>query len=102
MKKLFWIIVALSLLTACQPTTASTPIPTRTPTPAPKPIPSPAPGDVTADADAAPRAELAVVYGRRCGLAGTAEKWDIYACGGHFPCELDQRFRHQLVTPIAD
>ena len=82
MKKLFWIIMALSLLTACQPTTASTPIPTRTPTPAPKPIPSPGQGDVTADADAAPRAELAIVYSRSGGLAGITETWEIYASGG--------------------
>jgi len=79
MKKLIWIIVALSLLAACQPTTESTPAPTSTP--APKPAPSPGTGgDETADA--APRTELAIVYSRSGGLAGITETWEIYASGG--------------------
>ncbi len=88
MKRIFWIIGVLSLLTACQPTTASTPAPPPTPTPAPtstpppEPAPSPGPAEVTGDADAAPRPELAIVYGRSGGLAGIAETWEIYAGGG--------------------
>ncbi len=79
MKKLFWLVVSLSLLMACQPTTESTPAPTLTP--APKPAPTPGPGDVDPDADAAPRPELAIVYGRSGGLAGITETWEIYASG---------------------
>jgi hypothetical protein len=103
MKRIFWIIVVLSLLSACQPTTASTPAPPPTPTPAPtstpapKPIPSPGTGE-DETADAAPRTELVIVYGRSGGLAGIAETWEIYAGGGIVFTRGDEETELQIAS----